>query len=51
MRTLTSSSNGGECRNPNLGLATKAKAYKSAGQEGSQESHFVLLGVQKSVKE
>jgi hypothetical protein len=23
------------CRNPSLGLATKAKAYKVAGQEGS----------------
>jgi len=25
----------GECRNPNLGLATKARACKVAGQEGS----------------
>jgi hypothetical protein len=25
MRTLTSSSSGGECRNPSFGLATKAK--------------------------
>jgi len=34
MRTLTSSSNGGECRNLNLGLATKARACKRARQEG-----------------
>jgi hypothetical protein len=26
---------GGLCRNPSLGLATKAKAYKGAGQERS----------------
>ncbi len=26
-------SNGGECCNPSLGLATKARAYKGAGQE------------------
>jgi len=32
------------CRNPNLGLATKAKAYKVAGQEGSS-------GVKESVRE
>ncbi len=33
MRTLTSSSNGKKCRNPSLGLATKAKACKGTGQE------------------
>jgi len=32
------------CRNPNLGLATKVKACKVAGQEGSP-------GVKESVKE
>ncbi len=26
------------CRNPSLGLVTKARAYKVAGQEGVQES-------------
>ncbi len=31
------------CRNPSLGLATKAKAYKGAKNE-AQESHFMLLG-------
>jgi hypothetical protein len=35
MRTLTSSSNGGECRSPSLGLATKARACKVTSQEGS----------------
>jgi hypothetical protein len=35
MRTLTSSSSGGECRNPSLGLATKARGCKVTGQEGS----------------
>ncbi len=34
MRTLTSFSNGGECRNFSLGLATKARAHKDEGQEG-----------------
>ncbi len=33
------------CRNPNLGLATKAKVYKVAGQEGSQKSHNIFLKV------
>jgi hypothetical protein len=35
MRTLTSSFSGGESHNPNVWLTTKARAYKSAGQEGS----------------
>ncbi len=35
------------CHNPSLGLATKAKACKVAGQEGSPE---VTLHVLKSVK-
>jgi hypothetical protein len=35
MRTLTSSSNGGECHNPSLGIATKVRPYKGASQEGS----------------
>jgi hypothetical protein len=35
MKTLTSFSSGGECRNPSLGLATKAKGCKVVGQEGS----------------
>jgi len=39
------------CRNPSLGLLTKARAGKSAGQEGGQETHFILLGLQESAKE
>jgi len=35
MRTLTSSSNGGQCCNPSLKLVTKARACKGAGQKGS----------------
>ncbi len=35
MRTLTSSSIRGECRNPSLGLTTKARACKVVGQKGS----------------
>jgi hypothetical protein len=35
MRTLTSSSNGGEYHNLSLGLATKGRGCKVAGQEGS----------------
>jgi len=31
MRTLTSSSSGGECRNPSFGLATKAKGLQGCG--------------------
>jgi hypothetical protein len=35
MRTLTSYFYGGECHNHSLGLTTKARACKGAGQEGS----------------
>jgi len=35
MRTLASSSSGGECRNPSLGLATKARELKGCGPRGS----------------
>jgi hypothetical protein len=38
-------------RNPNLGFMTKARALKVAGQEEGRESHFMLLKVQKNVKE
>jgi len=40
MRTLTSSSSGGECRNPSFGLATKAKgvARLRAKKKEAQES-------------
>jgi hypothetical protein len=31
--------------NLNLGLAIKARGYKGVGQEGTQESHFMFLGV------
>jgi hypothetical protein len=53
------------CRNPSLGLATKAKGLqgceearesrqrhcKGVGQEDPEESHHILLGVLESVKE
>jgi len=32
MKTLTSSFSGGECRNPSLGLVTKAKGLQGCGQ-------------------
>jgi hypothetical protein len=67
MRTLTSSSGGGECRNPSFGLATKAKgvirlrAKRESGikargsresrQEEARESHHILPRVLESVKE
>jgi hypothetical protein len=38
------------CRNPSLGLATKARACKGAGQEWARESHFMLQGTQESVR-
>jgi hypothetical protein len=47
MKTLTSSSNGGECRNLSLGLTTKARCYKVVGQEETHESHHMLLKVQR----
>jgi hypothetical protein len=37
-----------DCRNPSLGLATKARGCKVAGQEGvGSASLHVLMGVQK----
>ncbi len=39
------------CHNPSLGLTTKARVCKGAGQDWAQESHFMLPEVQKSVKE
>jgi hypothetical protein len=39
------------CHNPNLGLTTKARAYKGVGQEWAHESHFMLPGMQESVRE
>jgi hypothetical protein len=39
------------CHNPNLGFTTKAKACKGAGEEWVRESHFMLSGVQESVRE
>ncbi len=39
------------CHNLSFGLATKARVYKGAGQEWAQESHFMLPGVQESVRE
>ncbi len=46
MRTLISSSTGGECRNPSLGLMTKARACKGVSQKEAQESCFILPKVQ-----
>jgi hypothetical protein len=43
MRKLTSSSSGGVCRNPSLGLMTKARACKVVGQKGS-------LGMKENVR-
>jgi hypothetical protein len=40
-----------ECRNLSLGLATKARDCKGASQERAQESHFMLPGMQKNVRE
>jgi len=61
MRTLTSSSSGGECRNPSFGLATKAKGVarlrakrkeaRELSQEEARESHHILPGVQESARE
>jgi hypothetical protein len=39
------------CCNLSFRLTTKTKACKGVGQEWARESHFMLLGVQKSVKE
>jgi len=39
------------CYNPGFGLATTTRACKGAGQEWVWESHFMLLGVQKNVRE
>jgi hypothetical protein len=39
------------CRNPSLGLVTKARACKGASQKGARESHFMLSGVQESARE
>ncbi len=33
------------CHNPNFRLTTKARACKVASQEGSWESHYMLLGM------
>jgi hypothetical protein len=40
----------GLCHNPSLGLATKARACKGAGQEWAWESHFMLPKVQENVR-
>jgi hypothetical protein len=34
-----------DCRNLNLGLATKARVYKLRAKSEAQESHFVLSKV------
>ncbi len=40
-----------DCCNPSLGLATKARACKSAGQKGSLGGTSYIPGVQESVRE
>jgi hypothetical protein len=40
-----------KCRNPSLGLTTKANVYKGASQEWVQESHVMLPKTQESVRE
>jgi hypothetical protein len=40
-----------KCHNPSLGLATKARACKVAGQEEARESLFMFSGVQKCVRD
>jgi hypothetical protein len=37
--------------NPRFGFMPKTRAYKGASQEWTRESHFMLLGVQESVRE
>jgi hypothetical protein len=39
------------CCNPSFKLATKARACEGAGQKWNWESHFMLPGVQESVRE
>jgi hypothetical protein len=41
----------GECCNPDLGLATKARGCKVVGQKEARESHLMSPRVQKSVRE
>jgi hypothetical protein len=41
----------GQCRNPNLGLATKARCDKVAGQEGDLRVTPHAHGSAKSVRE
>jgi hypothetical protein len=40
MRTLTSSSSGGECRNPSIWLATKARGLRGCGPRSRPGSHI-----------
>jgi hypothetical protein len=40
MKTLTSSSSGGECRNPSIWLATKARRLRGCGPKSRPESHI-----------
>jgi hypothetical protein len=39
------------CHNPSLGITTKARVCKGAGQEEAQESHLMFLGVKENVRE
>jgi hypothetical protein len=40
-----------KCRNPNFMLMTKVRACKVVGQKWARESHFMISGVQKNVRE
>jgi hypothetical protein len=51
IRTLTSSFNGGECRNLSFGLVTKARACKVTDQKGGPGVTSHAPGNAKSVKE
>jgi len=39
------------CHDPNLGLATKARAWKGVSQKSNKGITFTFLGVRKSVRE
>jgi len=39
------------CHNPSLGFVIKVRVCKGVSQDWARESHFMLLEVQKSVRE
>ncbi len=40
-----------ECRNPSLGLVTKARVCEGVAKSEARESHFMLSGVWENVRE